>query len=412
MKILPFSEGDTFAIFHNRIEMVKQEIESLDNDYVLKASVTELEEYFLDKVRIEPLTLHSDQYYIENKEGTKIDVSHHIDRFVFPGERAIVQGTRLNIAIPYEGNQFLWRVRPSTFSLSSYPEIEIREDSIMFAYSFPDDTADSQRIKADIDSRVRSLSNAVENLRQDVENHNKSAPAIIKSALEQKRAKALSVSNTVANLGIPIKRRDTPPTFTIPATRRKIPIKSPSVPTEQYRPEPVLDLAEYEHILNVIRSMSLVIERGPKSFTSLDEEGIRNHFLIQLNGHYEGGATGETFNASGKTDILIRVEDRNVFIAECKFWRGPKAFTDAIDQLLSYLSWRDSKCALIIFNKTRNSSSVRQKIHEIMESRSEHRRTITYNPDGDSRYILVKESDPGREIIITTLLFDIPEEVK
>ena len=94
--------------------------------------------------------------------------------------------------------------------------------------------------------------------------------------------------------------------------------------------------------------MSLVIERNPSSFASLDEEAIRDHFLIQLNGHYEGGATGETFNASGKTDILIREGNKNVFIAECKFWRGPKIFADAVNQLLGYLTWRDSKCALLI----------------------------------------------------------------
>lgn len=41
----------------------------------------------------------------------------------------------------------------------------------------------------------------------------------------------------------------------------------------------------------------------------------------------------ETFNSSGKTDILIRVENRNIFIAECKFWRGPKSFGEAIEQL-------------------------------------------------------------------------------
>ncbi len=69
--------------------------------------------------------------------------------------------------------------------------------------------------------------------------------------------------------------------------------------------------------------MSVVVERNPTSFATLDEEGIRDHFLLQLNGHYEGAATGETFNAAGKTDIMIRAEDRNVFIAECKFWRGP-----------------------------------------------------------------------------------------
>lgn len=61
--------------------------------------------------------------------------------------------------------------------------------------------------------------------------------------------------------------------------------------------------------------MAIVIERSPASFTSLDEEAIRTHFLLQLNGHYEGLATGETFNASGETDILIRVDNRNAFVA-------------------------------------------------------------------------------------------------
>ena len=131
----------------------------------------------------------------------------------------------------------------------------------------------------------------------------------------------------------------------------------------------------------------MVIERSPGSFASLDEEAIRTHFLLQLNGHYEGLATGETFNSSGKTDILIRTDNRNVFIAECKFWRGPKSFTDAIGQLLGYLSWRDSKCALLIFNKTKDSSAVRQKMHEIMLAKAEYRKTINHDANGDSRFL-------------------------
>jgi hypothetical protein len=63
------------------------------------------------------------------------------------------------------------------------------------------------------------------------------------------------------------------------------------------------------------------------------------------NGVFKGQATGETFNFQGKTDILIRVEGKNVFIAECKFWKGEKALLATLDQLLSYLSWRDTKAA-------------------------------------------------------------------
>ena len=34
--------------------------------------------------------------------------------------------------------------------------------------------------------------------------------------------------------------------------------------------------------------------------------------------------------------ILLSEGDRNVFIAECKFWKGPKAFGEAIDRLFGY----------------------------------------------------------------------------
>jgi len=408
MRIKPFLEGDTFSTFKNLVDKTVAEINSLENEYVLKASPTELESYYIDKVTILPLVLHVSDYYIEDQRGTKIDVSHHFDRVVFPGERAIVQGTQLDIAIPYEGDKILWRIRPSTYGLSGYPELEIRDDVVVFSTTFPDDSVQSQQLKTEIENQVKSLSQTVENLRRDVDNHNRSAPATIKSALERKRNLSGASVSAISSLGIPVKRRDQPPTFTVPTQRRRVTAKPPAVPTEKYKAEPSLAEDEYQHILGVLRSMSMVIERNPHAFASLDEEAIRTHFLLQLNGHYEGSATGETFNASGKTDILIRVEDRNIFIAECKFWRGQKGFSDAVEQLLGYLSWRDSKCALLIFNKSKDSSAVRSKMHEVMEARPEYRKTVIHDSNGDSRYVFIKKTDPGREITVTTQLFDLP----
>jgi hypothetical protein len=412
MRIRPFRESDTFDTFRNIIDRVTGEIQSLENAYVLKASPTELENYYVERVLIHPLVLHTNQYYIEGQEGTKIDVTHDFRRAVFPGERAEVQGTRLDIAIPYEGDPLLWRIRASTFSLSGHPEIEVRDNVIVFTVSFPDDSADPVQLKAEIESEIESLTDAVRNLGRDVENHNKSAPGVVKSALQRKRQLAESTIGAVTALGIPMKRRGEPLTFTAPLKRRPSPLGRPRVTTEPFKPEPVLEEEEYQYILNVMRSMSLVIERSPEAFATLDEEDIRTHFLLQLNGHYEGNATGETFNASGKTDILIRGDNRNIFIAECKFWRGPREFNEAVDQLLGYMTWRDSKCALLIFNKTKNSSAVREKMHEVMQGRQEHRRTVAHAPEGDSRYILVKDSDPGSEIIVTTQLYDIPTKSK
>lgn len=61
---------------------------------------------------------------------------------------------------------------------------------------------------------------------------------------------------------------------------------------------------------------------------------------------------------SGKTDILLRADSRNVFIAECKFGRGPAAMAEAVDQLLGYLSGRDTKAAILRFHRGRNFTDV------------------------------------------------------
>lgn len=410
MRFSPFRDGDTYSTFQAYIQRAVEEINSLENEYVLKASETELEAHYIEKVTFQSIKISQGDFYIEDQRGTKIDVSHDFNRGGFGGEHIEVPGTELVIAIPYEGDAGLLRLRASTFSLSGYPEITVREDAILFSKRFADDAVDSARLKNDIEREVNSLASAAQHVANDVERHNREAVPKIRDAIKHKRDRAQAAVSAISDLGIPMKRREEPPSFTVPARRRRATPSLPEVQKEKYEPEPVLAEEEYDHILSVLRSMSLVIERSPQSFASLDEEAIRTHFLIQLNGHYEGSATGETFNASGKTDILIRAGDRNVFIAECKFWRGPKGFSDAVDQLLGYLTWRDSKSALLIFNKTKDASAVREKMHSVMEDRPEHRKTLSHDETGDSRYVFVKESDPGREIIITVQLFDFPTE--
>ena len=407
MQIHPFHDGDSYATFQNLREQLVHEIDALENDYVLKASPTELEQFYVAKVSITPLTLDASAYYIDSQRGTEIDISHDFRRATF-GRNASVKGTALDIAIPYAGDPQLWRLRASTYSVSGYPELEVRDDVVVFTCRFPDDAPDPNSLKGEIERTVGSLKDAVGYLAADVANHNRDATQAVRGAIQRKIQKAQSATNAVASLGIPIRQRSEPNTYTIPTRRRPTPVQRPAVPTEKFAPEPSLDGQEFEHILVILKSMSLVMERSPGSFASLDEEAIRTHFLFQLNGHYEGTATGETFNASGKTDILIRIQNRNAFIAECKFWHGPKSFEDAIDQVLSYLSWRDSKCALLVFNQTKDSTAVRAKMHECMIARPEFRTTVSHDPAGDSRYVFVKASDPGRELQICTMLFDVP----
>ena len=98
-----------------------------------------------------------------------------------------------------------------------------------------------------------------------------------------------------------------------------------------------LIVIDYEDILEIIQEMSLTMERNRNTFYKFKETMLRDQFLVALNSHFQGKASGETFNSTGKTDILIRHENQNIFIAECKVWGGKSTFLNAIDQLIGYL---------------------------------------------------------------------------
>jgi hypothetical protein len=142
----------------------------------------------------------------------------------------------------------------------------------------------------------------------------------------------------------------------------------------------------------------------------MEEEDLRQHFLVQLNGQYEGQATGETFNYQGKTDILVRWEGKNVFIAECKFWNGPKSLEKALEQLLGYAAWRDTKTALLVFNRRKNFSTILEKIPEVIESHPNYKRKLPYEKSETGfRFVLHHPDDPDRELILTVMAFDVPK---
>jgi hypothetical protein len=154
--------------------------------------------------------------------------------------------------------------------------------------------------------------------------------------------------------------------------------------------------------------MAVLMERNPRTFARLEEEEIRDHILLVLNGHYEGKATAETFNANGKTDILIRHEGKNAFIAECKFWDGPKDLIKALDQLLSYTSWRDTKTALVIFNRGRGHTAVLQKIADTVPTHPCFKRDRGKKGETRFRYLFHQVGDPDRDVIVSVLAFDVP----
>ena len=265
-------------------------------------------------------------------------------------------------------------------------------------------------LRREIDALLADIQRHVEWGTAQVDTHNRSLPRTVAQAIDARRNRLLANQGLVASLGIPIRERpNAPKTYAVPTVRRKVAPTLPPASSKPYEPEPEWAMDQYEHALNVIQNMAQVMERSPSAFQSMSEEDLRQHFLVQLNGHFEGNATGETFNVSGKTDILLREKGKNLFIAECKFWKGPKAFSETIDQLLGYTAWRDTKTAILVFNRGTEMSTVLNRIPTVAQEHPNFKRALPYQLETGFRFAFHHTGDPNREFILTVIVFHVPE---
>ena len=268
---------------------------------------------------------------------------------------------------------------------------------------------DATQVRAEIDRTIADIQSYLSNLRGNMATLNDQLLGEARAAIETRRAKLLASRNMVASLGFKMKERENAlKTFIAPEVRRRIAPVMPPASSAPFKPEPQLASSDYEHILGVMQAMTQVMELSPSAFHNIDEEGLRSHFLVQLNGHYQGQATGETFNYEGKTDILIRSEGRNIFIAECKFWSGPKKLLETIDQLLGYSSWRDTKTAIVLLNRNRDFSKVLDAIPGCVRSHPKYKKELQGSTETAFRYVFTNRDDAGRELFLTVLAFDVP----
>lgn len=334
------------------------------------------------------------------KNESKVDVSRDPNRFVWDrNEPFYITGTKIDFYVPYEGDKDLFKCQPSTYSLNP-PRGVVIETDLILTYQTTDN--DGSKIKAEFQRTLDQIKSYLKNIEASATELNNQIEDKIRARINSRREKVKSDQGLAASFSFPIRKREGAlQTFVVPEVKRKIvpPMLEPTI--SPAKPEPVLDMAEYEHILQIVSNMVTVMERSPKAFVGMQEEDLRTHFLVQLNGQYEGQATGETFNANGKTDILIRVENKNIFIAECKFWKGESQFKETIDQILGYASWRDTKTAILLFNRNKDTSAVIAQISGIVEAHPNFIKTLGYNSETGFRFALYHNNDKERELILT-----------
>ncbi len=405
-----FHKYDLGKVIEHCKAKLKDEVDGFDRDYILNVSVDDLCDYLEKEYTLSPVILHKDKIYIKEHGETQVDVRYDIDRFIDDKSKPFyVKGTTITFAVPFEGDRNFFFCAGSTFT-TMLPRAQVSENEVLITYN--QTNPEPERIKTDFDGRVVHIEQYLGYLINDITAFNNGLRASAKALVEARRARLLKDQGIVSSLGYPIKEAaGVPKTYSAPEVKRKVLIQKPAVTTTPFVAEPALDMANYEAILKIISDMVLVMERSPKAFVNMKEEDLRQHFLVQLNGHFEGEATAETFNSEGKTDILIRSNGKNIFIAECMYWNGEKSLIDKIDQLLGYTSWRDTKTAILVFNRNVEFSKVVSQIPETAKKHRNFKRQVEYKSETGFRFILHHDEDKNRELVLTVLGFNVPKRM-
>lgn len=402
-----FNKPELRLVVANLEKDLLQQIEQIDEGRLLNTNPEELADYFASEFTIEPPTLLENDIEVSQKD-IKIDVSNDYSRTMFDQSGPLyVDGTRFTYHVPFIGDAKLFQYQASTFTFNP-PRGKTVGLELQLVYE--QTNLNIEALKGQFNRDLVEIKRHLEWVASDVKPFNTKLRETILTKINQRREKFTKDHTAAAELGFPVRQRENAPkTFSVPTTRKRLPMPEPK--TGNGKPlEPTLDAMNYEYILEVIQNMALVFERSPKAFREMDEEALRQHFLVQLNSQYEGRATGETFNYEGKTDILIRFDGKNIFIAECKFWDGPKSLSDAIDQVLGYSTWRDTKTAILVFNRTKNFSNVLAKIPEVVKSHSNYVRDLPFESESGLRAAIRHKDDPERELTLTVLAFDVPKQ--
>jgi hypothetical protein len=357
------ANGSLFSLFEQRRREIPETVDRIPKEQLQTMSEDDLARRLEARLRLDPPQLQLDQVYMPgDPQEVKVDVSHDsFTRAISGPGPAYVAGVRVEMRIPFLGSPELLYYAPSQGELT-YVEGSVKGQEIVLAISVPTDTLNPETVKSQLQAQKARIERHVQWLTADCNGYNAELLEPLAAAIRKRQDQLGKHSELSRVLNIPVKRREDPSAvFEVPVKPRRVPVEIGAGTTaNQQAPEPGISNADHAAIIQQLVTTRGLVERLPRTFGGLGEEALRDILLVVLNNQF-GPAGGETFSGFGKTDIMIYGREQPVFIAECKIWSGQRAFADAIDQLLGYLVWRDTRATLVLFVRQADVTAVEAK---------------------------------------------------
>ena len=402
-----FNTYDLRSKLDGKLDSIKRLVDDIPRDQFLATSIETLVEHVSASLNVHPLVLDENTMRMDSAE-TQVDVTGRFDYFSGSGGPVHVPGHRLTFYISYRGDADLWQQRPDMFaSMPPHGDVDARRSTLTLLFSNTSNT-ETDRYKQDLEATLSSIRQMIAAQTRMIGQYNGQIVERIRSAITGRRAEIAKLQGLAASFSIPMVKKSGMPEFKPIEVTRRIAHPLPRPPAEGFKPEPAITSETYEQLLAIIRHAGASFEGTPQTYAPLGEDGLRDNVLSHVNVVFEGKATGETFRKYGKTDIRIEEESRSAFVGECKLWGGEKVLLDALTQLLGYVTWRDCKAALIVFNKdVAGFSAVQGTIDTALRAHPKFLRAIRVSSIGEWRFVFQSQEDAGREVTVHVFAFNL-----
>lgn len=386
--------------FGERLDGAVVAANTLPEDTLAARDFELLLEEIVNRHAARPVVTHFDRKYVKSRE------THG------PTDKAVLKPLVIEIHVPADGEvSTLFDTEPRVVS-STHSSGDKHE--VIFSLQMSGGASFSSEDFAVVVSKYAgALDASVRNANALIAEHRAKVMDAVRPVLEARWRRTRLLRGALQDMNIPLEPDESAPAF-IPVRPGALSMARIDAAAAEGGREWSLADELAEGVISTISDFSLALERLPQTANRLlgeHEETLRDVLLFVLNANYRGMATGETFIGLGKSDILLRWENRDAFVGECKIWRGAAALSEGIDQLLTrYTLWRQSHVALILF--IRDPASATATIESAHHTIAQHSRTqlALEAPEPSRRrdYTVVTSGDERRPATLTLLPVVIP----
>ncbi len=198
---LLFNELSVFNVLENQKAALKNAAREMTRE-ALAAPDQQIIDGLVERFCLAVPTLHENEIYATEKE-IQADVSGDPYRMIFDRSRPFyVAATEITIHVPFDGESVLFRVQPSSYSLSP-PRAFVSEGELRIVYQV---TNPQFNIESDYKQRLAQIKQYLGSLRESSGLLLNDLRALAASQLAERRRQLQASASVVGSLGVPVRR--------------------------------------------------------------------------------------------------------------------------------------------------------------------------------------------------------------